>query len=779
MLDAPIPADDAQRVDALCRLNVLDTAPEERFDRITRTAQRLFEVPIALVSLVDLDRQWFKSRQGLEAPETPRNVSFCGHAILQEGAFVIADAHADPRFADNPLVTGPPHVRFYAGMPLHDRDGWRIGTLCLIDRAARPFTAQDEAALADLAGWAELELNVYTVEQATAIAREKEVRLQAILDHAGDAIVTLAADGSIQSYNRQAERLFDEASRSALGASVLDWVAPESAGDIGSLLAAGTDAAPGHGPLRRELLCRRGDGTVFPAEISVSELRGAGRAAYTLILRDVTERKQVEKMKNEFISTVSHELRTPLTSVRGSLGLLLGGAAGEIPAKARGLLDIAANNCDRLVRLINDMLDIEKIESGNVRFDVQELPLLPLVRQAINATQPFAQPLQVRLELLPTAVDAQVRADADRLTQVLVNLLSNAAKFSPAGGSVDVCVDWVQAATGPRRVRLTVADRGPGIPEEFRARMFSRFGQADASDVRAKSGTGLGLAISKAIVERLGGRIGFGDREGGGTVFHVDLPATAAMAQGQPSASVLVCEDDADIARLVCMLLERGGLRSDVAHDAQQARRMLAAHAYQAMTLDIGLPGEDGLSLLRWVRSQPGMAGLPVVVLSAREVPDGLDATAFGALDWLVKPIDEAHLLRAVRGALRGPRDRRPVVLHVEDDPDLREVVGTLLQDSCDAVATPTLAEARTRLEERTFDLILLDMQLPDGDGSELLAALPARNAATPVVIFSGNEVIGDTATQVRNALVKSRTSNAQLLALLHRLIGEGRQPTP
>jgi PAS domain S-box-containing protein len=363
------------------------------------------------------------------------------------------------------------------------------------------------------------------------VAREKEERLQAILDNAGDGVVTLAADGRILSFNPAAGQMFGRASALLVDTPVMDLVAPASQAEVTAFM---TDLARQPrgvaASVRREVQCLRADGSAFPAEIVITRMRGTAAGGYTTIVRDVSERKKVETMKNEFIATVSHELRTPLTSVRGSLGLLLGGAAGEIPPKARGLLDIATSNCDRLVRLINDMLDVEKIESGNVRFELSPQALLPLVRQAMASTEAYAAPLKVRYALRPDAVPARVLADADRLTQVVVNLLSNAAKFSPAGGEVEIGLQWLPGAV--RGVRLSIGDRGPGIPEALRPRMFARFVQADGTDARSKPGTGLGLAISKAIVERLGGRIGFADRAGGGTEFFVELPALGRTGPG-------------------------------------------------------------------------------------------------------------------------------------------------------------------------------------------------------------------------------------------------------
>lgn len=236
------------------------------------------------------------------------------------------------------------------------------------------------------------------------------------------------------------------------------------------------------------------------------------------VVRDVDERKRVDQMREEFIS-VSHELRTPLTSIRGALGLLAGGVVGDVPPQARNLLDIAASNSERLVRLINDILDIEKVESGTLGFRMESLDLAVALGQALEVNAVYARYYEVRLRLVRSEPGAFVLGDPDRIQQVLANLLSNAAKFSPRGSMVEV-----EMVREGRRVRVSVRDHGPGIPEEFRSRVFERFAQADASVARQERGTGLGLSISKAIVERHGGRIWFESEPGVQTTFSFDLP---------------------------------------------------------------------------------------------------------------------------------------------------------------------------------------------------------------------------------------------------------------
>jgi signal transduction histidine kinase len=244
------------------------------------------------------------------------------------------------------------------------------------------------------------------------------------------------------------------------------------------------------------------------------ETRGLLRA-----LRYAVERKRLQRLKDEFVSTVSHELRTPLTSIAGSLGLLMGNAAGKLPDAAVRLLAIAHTNSQRLVRLVNDILDIEKMESGQIVFKFGRVEVRSLVGQAIEANRGFAKGSGVRIRLEDASVVCDVRADPDRLAQVVTNLLSNAIKFSPANNEVVVAIE-----SGIDLVRISVRDHGPGISTDFKPRIFERFAQADATNARQKGGTGLGLSIVKQIVDRLSGDVGFADAPGGGTIFHVEVP---------------------------------------------------------------------------------------------------------------------------------------------------------------------------------------------------------------------------------------------------------------
>ena len=288
----------------------------------------------------------------------------------------------------------------------------------------------------------------------------------------------------------------------------------------------------------------RKDGSRFWIESRLSMVDWDGARAVQATIVDITERRNIERLKNDFISTVSHELRTPLTSIAGSLGLISGGMAGPISDKAQRLIEIAGSNSDRLVRLINSILDIEKIESGRLEIAFERLSAVQLVRQAIEVNRGFADEYGIDLVLEEPSAAPWIQGGSDQLIQVLTNLLSNAIKFSPPRGVVRLAV-----RRRGNTVRFSVQDRGPGIPDEFRARVFDKFTQADSSSNRRHTGTGLGLSICRALVERHGGTIDFDTQLGLGTEFYFDLPETGIDTSR--NRHTLVCDNEPDLATLI------------------------------------------------------------------------------------------------------------------------------------------------------------------------------------------------------------------------------------
>ena len=389
---APDPPNESARLAALRGYAILDTEPEAGFDDLTRLASFICGTPISTVTLIDEDRQWFKSRVGDVDVEGPRDWSFCAYAVTHGKSFVVPDALEDDRFATNPYVTGKPFIRFYAGAPLTTADGYTLGTLCVIDRVPRELTTEQQEAL-------------------QALARQVMAQLE----------------------------------------------------------------------LRRQNLALR----------------------------------ELDRLKDEFVAGVSHELRTPLTSIRGYVETLLEEETGPLSDEQRRFLEITDRNAARLLRLVTDLLFIAQVNAGRLELEHGEVELATLLAESVEHSRPVA--IGKRIAIAEDVEPLVVPGDAQRLGQLLDNLVSNAVKFTPHQGRVTVVAT---RENGHAVVR--VGDTGIGIPATDLPRMFSRFSRG--SNVSTIGGTGLGLAISKTIAEAHGGTIDVTSVENEGTTFTVRLP---------------------------------------------------------------------------------------------------------------------------------------------------------------------------------------------------------------------------------------------------------------
>jgi signal transduction histidine kinase/CheY-like chemotaxis protein len=374
---------------------------------------------------------------------------------------------------------------------------------------------------------------------------------------------------------------------------------------------------------------------------------------------DIRQLKEVERLKTDFVSTVSHELRTPLTAIRGALGLVLAGTTGPVASKTRDLLQIGLQNTERLIRLINDILDVERIEGGHLIVRREPCELADVLRTTVDSLRTVAMEAQVTL-VLEAEGSAVVTGDADRLVQVFTNLISNAVRFSPRGESVTVSL-----RTTPTSVVVFVSDRGPGIPLEFRRRIFGKFQQADPS---AAGSAGLGLAIVRAIVERHGGSIRFDSAPGHGTTFITELPYTAPSASiagvGQGGHRLLVLDDDRDMLSVLRSLCEPVGAVTAVGSPVE-AWRELTQSAFDAIVIDPSAPDSPGMNLVRRLRRLPAYADVPVLVFSSREFSDEeLEGVTLSPSHAFVKARDrEQDLLLRLKAVLTVRRPRRAVAI--------------------------------------------------------------------------------------------------------------------
>jgi PAS domain S-box-containing protein len=339
-------------------------------------------------------------------------------------------------------------------------------------------------------------------------------------------MVVVSGDGAIVMINREVERLFGYWRAELLGRSV-DILLPDKLRGKHANHRTGFLKHPDarHLGTGRDYLGRRKDGSEFPIEVGLNPMRIDGDVMVLCAIVDISERKRLELLQDEFVTTVSHELRTPMTSIAASLGLMVGGAAGSLSPSAAHLIEIAYVNCRRLVRLVNDILDIKQLESGQMGFQFQRCGARALVEQAIEANRGFGDGFDIRILLDAAPEVFDVHVDPDRFVQVITNLISNALKFSLTGGEVVVGI----AARGDN-VRIDVRDHGPGIPAEFKPRVFEKFARAASTNGHHKVGTGLGLSIVRQILTHMQGQIGFDDAPGGGTIFYVDLPSADHLA---------------------------------------------------------------------------------------------------------------------------------------------------------------------------------------------------------------------------------------------------------
>ena len=533
MKSAPLPQNEDERLAELLSYDVLDTEAEQLFDDLTVLASQICETPIALISLIDPNRQWFKSRVGLDAEETSRDIAFCSHAILQDDVFEIPNATLDPRFHDNPLVTGAPDIRFYAGAPLITPSGHAIGTLCAIDSKPRKLTETQKASLQTLSK-------------------------------------SVVAHLELKRKNRELER--------------------------------------------------------------------------------------TSQFKSDFLSYVSHEIRTPLNAINTFSHLLESEAQKlKLPQSFTTPLSHVSQSGERLLEIVNSVLDIKQIEAGKMRVMPRAVNTKDFFTHLFSLTKIRAEDSGI---IFSTSIDESVPDslffDDTKFGQVALNLLSNAIKFTNKGKSVKAQVKYKSG-----KVIFNVIDQGIGMSDEDQKRLFTPFERMKTA--RQISGTGLGLNISKRLIELMDGSIKVSSKLNQGTRISVTLPADALNAnqfvEAQPrsfvaqvnldkSANVLVVEDHYINQVVIQTLFEKLGVSLSVVSTGEEGVEYAKSNPVDLVLMDLNLPGIQGdEATIQIKRFKPN---LPIVALTADVITQPEYLREQGLDDVLTKPIDSTELVRVL-----------------------------------------------------------------------------------------------------------------------------------
>jgi signal transduction histidine kinase/CheY-like chemotaxis protein len=611
-------------------------------------------------------------------------------------------------------------------------------------------------------------------EQHAHVVSERS-RLEALID-ASDAAILMVADDRVAYANSAMADLLALPLEIVSGASMdrIDQTLSRSLSDPTALTAQREALKGGETPVSdrvefhfpRRLVCQR----------TVATVRGAGGEVlgHLILYRDVTKEAEAEAAKSEFVSLVSHELRTPLTSVKTSLSLLLRGAAGTVSDAARDLLEIALRNLDRLIRLVDDLLDLSRVESGRVEMNLSTISLEDTARRSVGAVAGFAQERGVEIVWGDSDLDAPVVADSDRLQQVIVNLVSNAIKFSPEGGRVELRW-WIQAD----QAVLEISDQGPGIPADQLERIFDKFRQLEQTPTRKFGGAGLGLSISRTIVDQMGGHLWAESDEGQGARFfvrlrlaHEKLPAEdAASGQEIWPMSVLLVESDLDLQRLSEAGFRNEGWEVFAAARGDVALEKAAEGDVGVIAVSVSLEDMHGLEFLQRLRASPETADIPALLVGPGG--DAQQAIAYGADGWVVGDAD--GLIAETKRLVAGPRRR--VVLLIEDDPAVRASLARGLRRAGYACLEAASGEAALEIARaRAPDLVLTDLQIPGKDGLVVLHELredPELSDIPAIVVtgHAGSDLLRDIES-LRAHFLRKPFGTSTVLREVGRLIG-------
>ncbi len=659
----------------------------------------------------------------------------------------IEDAQHDPRTAGLPPL--PSGTRSVAAVPLVSAEEV-VGVILLTHSQSGFFDDDQMRLLATLGGEVataihNAELYAYINDQALRLSdmltsqQEEASKVRSILQSIADGVIVVDRANRILMANPAAQQILGMAREELEGRTTAELPGLFLAGGILS-----QDAR------RFELLDRYINVHSTPVVMDSGEILGR-----VYVLRDITREVEADRAKSEFISTVSHELRTPLTSIKGYVDLILLGSVGEISPMQRSFLEVVRSNSNRLVDLINDLLDISRIETGRIVLNPEPISILEVVEEVTESARAEIERKHLRLEVQVAPDLPPVQADRKRIVQVLNNLVSNAYKYTREGGRIAVvagCTDGF--------VQISVADSGVGISKEDLKKLFTRFFRADNPLRDEVGGTGLGLAISKSFIELHGGQMWVESEVDVGSTFFFTLPLQEASAQqeeqpasngmaelaGRPpterKSRILVVDDEPNIVDLLRYQLERAGYEVYTARRGEEALQVARREHPDLITLDLLMAGMDGAEVLEKLKGDKQTADIPVVIISI--VAEKENLMAMGAIDFLPKPLEEPELLATVERVLQQMQKPVGTVLVADDDPDIVGWLRRVLTEKGFAVREAGDGEAVLNLVVQSApDLILLDLRMPKLDGREVITRLKLREDTRdiPIIVITASSV--------------------------------------
>ena len=652
-----LPKNEIYRIQKLQSYNILDTPPESMFDDLTKMASHIMKMPIALISLVDSDRQWFKSKVGLDVDQTTRDISFCQHTILDSKIFEVEDASKDERFSENPLVTGYPEIRFYAGVPLEDNEGYNLGTLCVIDREPRRLDNEQRDMLRTLGR------TVFRQIEFRKTAMEQEV-FSKFFEMTLNMLCVAGLDGYFKLINPAFSQILGYTMQGLKTIPFMDLVHPDDRKKterIVERLAAGEKIKGFENRFRAK------DGNYVQLNWNCNSDPSTGQLF--AVAYDLTKSKKIQRelkdaltIKDQFMSNMSHEIRTPLSAIIGFTDIL---SQTQLDLRQTGYLDIISTASQNLSVIVNDILDFSKMEKG-VALEKYPVSLKQVIQEVskLEALKIKSKGLKL-IQSIDSEIPDFVLTDKVRVTQIIVNLLNNAIKFTDKG-IIEIQMIEQCRSENHTKVLFSIKDSGIGIAKDKLEHIFERFTQASKSTTRLYGGTGLGLNIVKMLVDTFEGKIWVESEPGKGTTFsfEIDFPISESpelvKEQGSTASNlsmlrglkVLVAEDNEHNQILCTEYLERHRVQLMIVGNGQKCTEEVQKSSFDLILMDLQMPIMNGIEATHYIRNELNL-DIPIVACSAHSLVGEREMCLSSGMDeYISKPYTETNLVNTLTKVL-------------------------------------------------------------------------------------------------------------------------------